>query len=81
MRTCSLTDFMEIIIPWLSSEYLNKFYKDDKGHLLLQFTYGIKDVYQIEDCTEEQLRVALEDLKKKGIQVEGYTQNYWKIYE
>ncbi len=71
MRTCSLTDFMEIITPWLSSEYLKKVYKDDKGHLLLQFTDGVKDVYQIEDCTDEQLKELLEDLKKKGISVEG----------
>jgi hypothetical protein len=70
MRTCSLTDFMEIITPWLSSEYLNKVYKDDKDHLLLQFTDGVKDVYQIEDCTDEQLRELLVDLKKKGISVE-----------
>jgi len=70
MRTCSLADFMEIITPWLSSDYLNKVYKDDKGHLLLLFTDGVKEVYQIEDCTEEQLSEALDDLKKKGIQVE-----------
>ena len=70
MRTCSLTDFMEIITPWLSNEYLKRVYKDEKGHLLLLFRDGVKDVYQIEDCTEEQLRDVLEDIKEKGIQVE-----------
>ncbi|MBC8550585.1 MAG: hypothetical protein H8D23_13140 [Candidatus Brocadiales bacterium] len=70
MNTCSLTDFMEIITPWLSSEYLKSVYKDDKGHLLLLLRDGVKDVYQIEDCTDEQLRELLEDLKKKGISVE-----------
>ena len=70
MKTCSLTDFMEIIIPWLSSEYIRRVYKDDKGHLLLEFRDGVKDVYQIEDCTEEQLKELLEDMKEKGIQVE-----------
>jgi hypothetical protein len=46
---------MEIITPWLSNEYLNKVYKDGKGYLLLEFRDGVKDVYQIEGCTEEQL--------------------------
>ena len=67
MKTCSLTDFMEIITPWLSNEYLDKVYKDDKGHLLLEFRDGVKDVYQIEDCTEKQ---TLEGIREKGIQVE-----------
>jgi hypothetical protein len=61
---------MEIIAPWLSSEYLKSVYKDDKGHLLLLFRDGVKDVYQIEDCTEEQLREVLEGFKRKGILVE-----------
>lgn len=70
MKTCNLTDFMAIIAPWLSSEYLKSVCKDDKGHLLLLFRDGVKDVYQIEDCTEEQLREVLESFKEKGIQVE-----------
>ncbi|MHC4139293.1 MAG: hypothetical protein ACYSR1_05480 [Planctomycetota bacterium] len=70
MRTCSLADFMEVITPWLSNEFLKRVYKDEKGHLLLLFRDGVKDVYQIEDCTEEQLRDVLEDIKEKGIQVE-----------
>jgi hypothetical protein len=61
---------MEVITPWLSNEFLKRVYKDEKGHLLLLFRDGVKDVYQIEDCTEEQLRDVLEDIKEKGIQVE-----------
>ncbi|MBT3880750.1 MAG: hypothetical protein HON76_06165 [Candidatus Scalindua sp.] len=70
MKRCSLSDFMEIITPWLSSEYLRRVYKDDKGHILLEFRDGVKDVYQIEDCTEEQLTEVLEGFKEKGIRVE-----------
>jgi len=70
MKTCNITDFMEIITPWLSSEYLRRVYKDDKGHLLLEFRDGVKDVYQIEDCTDEQLKEVLVGFKEKGIQVE-----------
>ena len=61
---------MEVITPWLSNEYLKRVYKNEKGHLLLLFRDGVKDVYQIEDCTEEQLRDVLEEIKEKGIQVE-----------
>lgn len=68
MKTCSLTDFMGIISPWLSSEYLRRVYKDDKGHLLLLFRDGVEDVYQIENCTDDQLKELLEDLNKRGIQ-------------
>jgi len=69
MKTCSLTDFVEIITPWLSSEYLRSVNKDDKGHILLEFRDGVKEVYQIEDCTEGQLKEVLEGFKEKGIQV------------
>ncbi len=70
MKTCSLSDFTEILTPWLSSDYVRKVYVDDKDHLMLLFRDGVKDVYHIEDCTNVQLRALLEDLKKKGISVE-----------
>ena len=70
MKTCSLSDFLEIISPWLSSDYLQKVYKDDKGHFILLFTDGVKDAYHIEDCTHNQIKEMLDDLKKKGVQVE-----------
>jgi hypothetical protein len=61
---------MKIITPWLSSEYLRRVYKDDKGHILLEFRDGVKEIYQIENCTEERLNEVLEGFKGKGIQVE-----------
>ena len=70
MKTCSLSDFREIISPWLSSEYLKKVYKDDKGHLVLLFTDGVRDAYNIEDCSDDQLKEIFDDLKKNGISVE-----------
>lgn len=70
MKTCTLSDFMEMLTPWLSSDYIQKVYVDHKGHLILMFTDGVKDVYHIEDGTEEQLKEILEDLKGKGIKIE-----------
>ncbi len=75
MNKCSLSDFMQTLSPWLSNDYLRKVYLDDKGHILLLFRDGVQDVYHIEDCTDEQLREMLEDLKKKGISVEDSRTN------
>ncbi|MDR4498776.1 MAG: hypothetical protein MRK02_12780 [Candidatus Scalindua sp.] len=70
MNTCSLSEFMQTLTPWLSSDYLKKASLDNKGHLILLFTDGIQNVYNIDDCTEPQLKEILDNLKKKGIQVE-----------
>lgn len=70
MKKCSISDFREIISPWLSSDYLQKVYKDDKGHLILLFTDGVKDLYQIEDCSDDQLKEIFDELKKNGILIE-----------
>ncbi|GJQ59028.1 MAG: hypothetical protein D8M57_04390 [Candidatus Scalindua sp. AMX11] len=71
MNTCSLPDFMEIIKPWLSSDYIQKASLDEEGRLILLFTDGIQNVYHIEDCAEAQLKGVLDDFKKRGIQVKG----------
>ncbi len=70
MNTCSLSDFVEIIKPWLSSDYLQKASVDKEGRLTLLFTDGIQNVYHIDDCTEAQLKEVLDDFRKRGIQVE-----------
>ena len=70
MKICSLSDFRQIISPWLSSEYLQKVYKDDNGHFVLLFTDGVTDAYHIEDCSEDQLKEMFDVLKKNGVQVE-----------
>jgi hypothetical protein len=60
---------MEILKPWLSSDYLQKASLDAEGRLILLFTDGIQNVYHIDDCTEAQLKEILDDFKKRGIQV------------
>jgi hypothetical protein len=69
MKTCSLNDFMAEINPWLDKDYIKEAHLDDKGHFILQFRDGMKNVYHIDDCNEAQIRKVLSDLKKKGIQV------------
>jgi hypothetical protein len=69
MKTCSLNDFMEEIKPWLDTDHIREAHLDDKGHFILQFLDGMKNVYHIDDCNEEQIKGVLKDLKSKGIPV------------
>jgi len=69
MKTCSLNDFMEEIKPWLDKDYIKEAHLDDKGHFVLNFRDGMKNVYYIDDCNEVQIKKVLKDLKSKGIPV------------
>jgi hypothetical protein len=69
MKTCSLNDFMEEIKPWLDKDYIKEAHLDDKGHFVLNFWDGMKNVYYIDDCNEAQIKKVLIDLKGKGIPV------------
>ena len=71
MKTCNLSDFMSSLTPWLNDDYIRKAYLDDKGHFVLLFTDGIKNIYRIEDCSKSQLEAIIEDLKNKGVFVES----------
>jgi hypothetical protein len=69
MKNCSLNDFMAEINPWLDKDYIKEAHLDDKGHFILLFGDGMKNVYHIDDCNEAQIKKVLSDLKKKGIPV------------
>lgn len=60
---------MTEINPWLDNDYIKEAHMDDKGHFVLQFRDGTKNVYYIDDCNEAQVKGVLNDLQKKGIQV------------
>ncbi len=69
MKSCSLNDFMQELKPWLDSDHIKEAFIDDKGHLVLLFRDGIKNVYDIDDCNKTQIGAVLQDLKDKGISV------------
>ncbi len=69
MKSCSLTDFMQELKPWLDNDHIKEAFIDDKGHLVLFFRDGIKNVYDIDDCNKAQIEAVLQDLKDKGITV------------
>ena len=69
MKTCSLNDFMEEIKPWLDTDHIREAHLDDKGHFILHFLDGMKNVYNIDDCNEARIKGVLKDLKSRGITV------------
>ena len=69
MKTCSLNDFMAEIKPWLDKNHIREAQLDEKGHFVLYFLDGMKNVYHIDDCNQAQIKNVLNDLKKKGIPV------------
>ena len=66
MKTCSLNDFMAEINPWLDKDYIKEAHLDDKGHFILQFRDGMKNVYHIDDCNGAQIKKVLNDLKRNS---------------
>lgn len=70
MKQCSLNDFMEELKPWLDTNHIRSAELSGNGRLTLYFLDGMKNVYQIDDCNEKQIRAVVGDLKKRGIAVE-----------
>lgn len=71
MKNCSLTDFMAEIGPWLDRDHIRRAELDGHGHMILHFVDGMKNVYVIDDCNAGQIRQVMDDLRKRGITVEG----------
>jgi len=69
MKKCSLNDFMAELKPWLDRDHIRKAEMDDKGHFVVHFVDGMKNVYHIDDCTAPQVEKVLQDLKARGIAV------------
>ncbi|MFP4158151.1 MAG: hypothetical protein ACLFQ9_03640 [Desulfobacterales bacterium] len=71
MRTCSLSQFLESLEPWLSADYIRKGRINQDGDVVLMFNDGVNNVYRITDCTEPQLREIIEKIRKKNIPFEA----------
>ena len=70
MQTCTFIDFIQVLKPWLDSDYIRKGYLDKKGNFRLFFTDGGEKVYHIDDCSEARLKEVFEMMIKNGIPVE-----------
>jgi hypothetical protein len=64
-----MNDFMQELAPWLDKDYIREARLDDDGNIVLLFQDGVRDVFQIDDCTKGQIDKILKDLKDKGITV------------
>jgi hypothetical protein len=69
MKSCSLNDFMAELAPWLDKEHIRSAALDEKGHLVIHFVDGMKNVYHLDDCSTEQVLHTLRKLKKRGVAV------------
>ena len=70
METCRLNQFLNVLKPWLDRDYIRKVYLDDLNRMILYFSDGGQNVYQIDDCNKAQLVDILDDIKRRGIPVE-----------
>jgi hypothetical protein len=70
MQTCTFIDFIQVLKPWLDSDYIRKGYLDKKGYFRLFFADGGEKVYHIDDCSEARLKEVFEMMIKNGIPVE-----------
>ncbi len=69
MEKCTFIDFMQALKPWLNDDYIQHARFNEKGDFTLTFTGGGQKVYQVDDCTEAQLKDALELLKENDVPV------------
>ena len=69
MSTCTFIDFMQTLKPWLNDDFIHTARFDDKGNFTLMFVDGGQKIYQVDDCTEAQIKDAVEQLKKNGVLV------------
>ena len=70
MNTCTFSDFIQTLKPWLNDDYIRKASFDGDGSCRLFFVDGGQKVFQIDDCTEAQLKDIFEVMKKNGVEVE-----------
>jgi hypothetical protein len=69
-RSCSLTDFMKVLEPWLSADYIRKVSVYENRIFKILFMDGVIDTYNIDDCTRPQFQNIIDKLEAKGIPLE-----------
>ena len=70
METCNFNDFIQVLKPWLDSDYIRKGYIDNDGTFRLFFADGGERIYRIDDCTEARLKEVFQTMLEKGIPLE-----------
>ena len=69
MKTCTLKGFMDELGPWMDRNYIRSAARNEAGNMVLLFTDGVEETFEIEGCSQEQLAEILAGLGKRGITV------------
>jgi hypothetical protein len=72
MKTCTFSEFLQAMDPWLFKDYIHKVCLDAHAQLTLTYTDGGSNTYRIDDCTELQLTEILERMRKRGVEIESH---------
>ena len=70
METCTFIDFINVLKPWLSDDYIRKAGLDETGNFRLQFIDGGVKNYRVDECTASHIKDVIAMLEKNGIAVE-----------
>ena len=70
MEACTFIDFINVLKPWLSDDYIRKAGLDENGNFRLQFTDGGVKNYRVDECTADQIKNVVAMLEKNGIAFE-----------
>ena len=75
MKTCTFSYFIQTLKPWLNDDYIRKASFDGKGSCRLFFVDGGQKVFQIDECSEAQLKDIIAVMQKNSVQVENIKGN------
>lgn len=78
MTSCTFIDFMQVLKPWLNSDFIRQAHLDDNGKFVLVFVDGGQKVYQVDDCTAAQLKDTIELMEENGISVSRASDDFKK---
>jgi hypothetical protein len=70
METCKSNELLKMLEPWLDRDYIRKVFLTEHDQLVFFFTDGGQKNYCIDDCSKAQLKGILDDIQKRGIEVE-----------
>ena len=69
MKKCNLSDFIETMEPWLSSDYIRRVRIDKNRDLKIFFTDGASNTYHIDECNDTQFQNIIHKFQEKGISI------------
>ena len=70
METCKIKDFLAVLEPWLDGDYIRKVFLTKEEHLVFFLCDGGQKDYHIDDCSKDQLKEILSNIRQKGIPIE-----------